>query len=146
MDIVFTNGDAFDNFIVNPSHGVQWLENDGQLQFTYHRLTDMVGAVSPKAGDIDGDGDQDIITVAWIPESAEPKAIVAGRLPSVICLEQTAPGKFARHTLEAGFPRNPAIEMADFDGDGDLDFAIGSNSINPSLHMPYWIAVWWNGG
>jgi hypothetical protein len=44
MDILYTNGDAWDNLYANPSHGVQWLENVGDLRFKYHRLTDMPGA------------------------------------------------------------------------------------------------------
>jgi len=143
-DVVFSNGDAFDNFMLNPSHGVQWLENDGSLQFTYHRIADMVGACSPKVGDIDGDGDQDIICVSWIPSTAKPRAIATGNQPAILCLEQIAPNRFARHTLDSGFPHLPALEMADFDNDGDLDFAVGSYLLDAGDRTPYSVAVWWN--
>jgi len=40
IDVLFVNGDAFDNSYASPSHGIQWLENHGDLRFTYHRLVD----------------------------------------------------------------------------------------------------------
>ena len=46
MDVLYTNGDAWDNWYASPSHGVQWLENLGNLRFEYHRLADMVGATA----------------------------------------------------------------------------------------------------
>ena len=144
LDVLYTNGDAFDNYYLNPSHGVQWLENEGNLKFTYHRLTDLVGAYGARAGDLDMDGDQDIIAVAWTPGKVQPDNVVLTKLPSVICLEQTKPGQFARHTLQTGCPNNSSLEMADFDNDGDLDFAVGCHSLDPTERLPYWVAVWWN--
>ena len=44
VDVLYSNGDAFDNSIANPSHGIQWLENLDNERFAYHRLTDLTGA------------------------------------------------------------------------------------------------------
>ncbi len=41
QDILYVNGDAFDNNFVNRSHGIQWLENLGALEFKVHRLADL---------------------------------------------------------------------------------------------------------
>lgn len=145
VDILYTNGDSFDNMYVNPSHGIQWLENTGKLQFTYHRLTDMLGAYRAVAADVDRDGDQDILAVAWLPEQILP--VEAAKLPkaSIVCLEQTDARVFVRHTLETGFPYYPAIATGDFDGDGDPDFAVGPQVAYASS-VPRWLAVWWNEG
>ena len=45
MDILYTNGDAFDYIPPGPRpwHGVQWLENKGNLKFEYHRIADFPG-------------------------------------------------------------------------------------------------------
>jgi hypothetical protein len=144
VDVVYTNGDAFDNGFVNPSHGVQWLENQGQLKFVCHRLTDLTGAYTARVGDLDLDGDQDIIVVVWMPGDVEPKNVFEHPLASIICLEQTAPGQFVRHTLEQQTLIHAALELADFDGDGDLDFVVGSHTLARGSDLPYWIAFWWN--
>ena len=51
-DIVYSNGDAFDYAPANsrPWQGVQWLENAGNLQFTFHRLADLSGRVESAGG------------------------------------------------------------------------------------------------
>lgn len=143
-DILYTNGDAFDDAYVKPCHGVGWLENLGDLQFTHHRLTDLPGAYRALAGDIDLDGDLDVIAVAWVPRPAWPLTVVQERLASIVCLEQTSSGNFVRHTLETGLPYHAVIELADFDNDGDLDFAVGSNVMSPTQRLPHSLAIWWN--
>lgn len=149
VDILYSNGDAFDNSFLNPSHGIQWLENLGHFEFDYHRLTDMSGAYSASAGDVDLDGDLDIIAVALLPSRPFPTDVATNEMPSILCLEQTQPGVFLRHTLELGSPCHAALEMADFDDDGDLDFVTGS-WVMPKQLKGAWalpcLAVWWNQG
>ena len=144
QDVLYANGDAFDNAFVNPRHGVQWLENRGGLNFAYHRLTDMVGACRASAADIDLDGDLDVIVTAWIPGQVEPANATARPLASLVCLEQKSPGAFARHTLEEDSPFHAALELADFDADGDVDLAVGSHTLSHTRRLPYWLAIWWN--
>jgi hypothetical protein len=144
QDIVYTNGDAFDNSFVNPSHGVQWLENLGNLQFAYHRLADLTGAYRALVTDIDLDGDSDIVAAAWIPGQVKPANALDRQLASIICLEQTSRGLFSRHTLEQSSLFHAALEVADFDGDGDPDFAVGSHSLSNAQRLPYWLEIWWN--
>ena len=146
LDVLYTNGDAFDNLYAHPQHGVQWLENRGELRFVLHRLTDLPGAYRALAADLDGDGDQDILVAAWLPRQVLPAELREPSLPSIICLEQVGRGQFVRHTLESGSPRHPAMEIGDFDGDGDWDFAVGFNAGLDGAAGPQTprVAVWWN--
>ena len=36
--MLYTHGDTFDDFVVKPYHGVQWLENTGTYPYTAHTL------------------------------------------------------------------------------------------------------------
>ncbi len=145
IDVLYTNGDAWDNLYATASHGVQWLENRGDLRFEYHRLTAMPGAYRALAGDLDLDGDNDIIATAWLPPPVMPEGVLASPVASIVCLEQKEPGVFVRHTLETGSPNYATFELADFDGDGDLDFAVG-----PGPHVANgredrnWLTIWRN--
>ncbi len=143
MDILYTNGDVLVSDYASPAHGVQWLENLGELQFAYHRLTDMPGAYRALAGDVDLDGDLDVVTVAMFSRDVRPPKVARAPFASIMCLEQTEPGQFVRHTLETGFTRHATLEMADFDNDGDLDFAAGTFSVQKQ-EFSHWLAIWWN--
>jgi len=143
-DVLYTNGDAWDNWFVSPSHGLQWLENLGDLEFAYHRLTDMPGVYRALAGDLDLDGDLDIVAVAWLPKQFFPVSL-ATPVTSILCLEQTSPGVFVRHTLEIGSPDYATLEVADFDDDGDLDFAVASGPhVADVQEGTHWLAIWRN--
>jgi hypothetical protein len=142
-DFLFTNGDTFDDQYVKPSHGVQWLENLGSQQFAYRRLTDLPGAHAAQAGDFDLDGDLDVVAVSWLHDQLYPVNAVSGPMASIVYLEQTSPGTFGRHTLEVGFPCHATLEVADFDNDGDLDFAVGWQLSPKWRDVPH-ISVWWN--
>ncbi|HIQ19686.1 MAG TPA: VCBS repeat-containing protein [Planctomycetes bacterium] len=144
QDILYTNGDSFDDGRLKPCHGVQWLENLGDLRFAYHRLVNLPGAYRALAGDVDQDGDLDVVVSVWVAPQAQFMNPGSGPLASIVCLEQRQRGRFVPHTLEEGFPYHAAMEMADFDGDGDLDFVVGSHSVESTRQLPHWLSIWWN--
>lgn len=147
QDILFTNGDSLDNNYANLSHGVGWLENTGQLRFEHHRLVDLPGAFRALASDMDGDGDLDIVVTAYLPGQIKPIALRHSRPVAILLLEQTESLQFVRHVLERGTPRYPALEVADFNHDGKMDFAVGALSIggeipgSPASQLPR-LTVW----
>jgi len=139
LDVVLTHGDSFDDGIVKPYHGIQWLENTGSYPFVEHTLVQMPGVHRAVAADVDGDGDLDLVACALLAAGSDVDEKV---LPALVWLEQTKPGIFVRHTIEMGFPRHATLDVGDIDGDGDLDIVVGIFSIEQTSAS--WVDVWVN--
>jgi hypothetical protein len=126
LDALVTNGDMLDDFVVKPYHGIRWLENRGGFPWVPHPLAGLPGVNRARAADLDGDGDLDVVACAFVPPPREGDAPATLDDPaSLVWLEQTAPGRFERHTLERG-GRHVSLDVGDYDGDGDLDLVVGS--------------------
>lgn len=140
LDVLLTHGDTFDDGIVKPYHGVQWLENTGGYPFLEHTLAQMPGVHGARAADIDGDGDLDVVAGALLAGGSD---VDESSLPALVWLEQTKRGVFAKRTIEMGFPRHAAVDVGDIDGDGDIDIVAGNFSIGKPMES--WVDVWING-
>jgi hypothetical protein len=135
LDVLFTHGDTFDDFVLKPYHGIQWLENTGNFPFVEHSLATLPGAQRAQAADMDGDGDLDIVAVALIAGGE-----INDRLASIVWLEQTKPGVFERHTIEMGQTNHATLDLADYDGDGRPDILVGWFAFTKPF--PSWLDLW----
>ena len=124
LDLLYSNGDSFDRGYLKSYHAVRWLENQGQYPWVEHHLMNMPGCHCALAGDMDLDGDLDVVAIALQPSEVLDR-FGKEHFDSICWLEQTAPGEFHRRTLELGDCIHMALCLADFDADGDLDMAIG---------------------
>ena len=109
-----------------------------------HRIANFPGAYKSLAGDLDGDGDLDIVSVAHLPQDVEPRSLRESNPASIILFEQTGPAVFVPRVLERGTPRYPALEIADFNVDGKLDFAVGGMLFNTTIPESLArVTIWW---
>jgi hypothetical protein len=138
VDVLLTHGDMFDEFLLKPYHGIQWLENRGRYPFTEHTLAALSGVHRAQAVDLDGDGDLDVVAATLIPGMAK----YGQPLPSLVWLEQTARGRFERHTLEKG-GYHATLDVGDYDGDGDMDVVTANFQVD-GQPTDTWVEIWEN--
>ncbi|MCI0642982.1 MAG: VCBS repeat-containing protein [Gemmataceae bacterium] len=147
LDVLLTNGDVLDSpHLLKPYHSVQWLENPGKgkYPFTHHHVAALYGVHRAVAADIDGDGDLDIIAVSYLPAEHFPQR--AENLDAIILLEQTSPGKFARHTLEQKTCDHVTCAVGDVFGKGRMELVTGNFSLNEFSELANSLTIWTNLG
>lgn len=120
QDILFTNGDAYDTQMdPKPYHGVQWLENSGNLVFKFRDIGRSYGVASAVAGDIDGDGDMDVVASSFINYWEDKNR------KSLVWFENDGHQNFQQHNFVSPPPGIVSFEVGDFTGDGKLDILAG---------------------
>ena len=102
-----------------PWHGVQWLENKGNLNFEFHRICNFIGAYNARPVDIDNDGDLDIFCVSAFNLWDKPES------QSFIWLENTGNMQYVVHDIANSPTHIITLEMGDFNNDGLMDFVTG---------------------
>ena len=148
VDFLLSNGDTLDDGVAfKPYHGVTWLENRGAEGFRAHPIGRLYGAHAAEAGDLDGDGDLDIVAAGFLPQVELPVPPGALRLDSVVWFERDGDA-WIPWEIESGHPRHTGVTLFDLDEDGRLDVVAAVNrawdaapvETGPSLE------VWFNRG
>jgi hypothetical protein len=138
IDILFTNGDMMDeNPEAKPYHGVRWLENDGQGNYTLQHLAGMPGCYDAHSVDMDGDGDLDLVvsSLNFVWDTHD--------FPSLIWLENTAGFRSFIPRRIAYAPTNLArIAIGDLDGNGKPDIVGGGMHVPGPLDRKGRVTVW----
>ena len=142
QDILYTNGDAFDYIPPQgrPWHGVQWLENKGNLKFEFHRICNFTGAYNARPVDIDSDGDLDLFAVSAFNLWDKPESM------SLIWLENDGKQQFTRHDITNDPTHLITLELGDFNNDGLMDMVTGGMHAYPPYDRMSRIVLWMNNG
>jgi hypothetical protein len=143
LDVLYTNGDILDEpYLWKPYHGVQWLENKGNLAFEYRRIGDMYGVHNAVAARVTGGPLPDVLAVSFLPADKFPDR-EGRKADAVVLFEQVAPGKFERHALAVATCDAVVCAAADLYGSGRMDLVVGNFSSTTTDHP---VAIWKNMG
>ncbi len=127
VDFLLSNGDTLDDGVAfKPYHGVTWLENRGAEGFREHPIGRLYGAHAAEAGDLDGDGDLDVVASGFLPQVELPVPPGAIRLDSVVWFERDG-DLWIPWEIESGHPRHTGVTLVDLDEDGRLDVVAAIN-------------------
>ena len=143
LDVLYTNGDILDEpYLWKPYHGVQWLENKGNLAFEYRRIADMYGVHNAVAARVTGGPLPDVLAVSFLPHDKFPER-AARKTDAVVLFEQVAPGKFERHALATATCDAVVCAAADLYGSGRVDLVVGNFGSTTTNHP---VTIWKNMG
>ena len=139
-DVIFTNGDGFGPAATpgpRPWHGVQWLENTGS-GFRHHRIGNLPGAYGPQIVDLDGDGANDIVTVAayadWNNRSRDVVSLMWWRNDGRMNFEPVVLARAPKDLI--------TLATGDFDGSGRVSLVTGGFYIYPPFDALSRITLW----
>lgn len=125
VDILFTNGDAFDyQSDPKPYHGVQWLENRGDLKFQFHNIGRFYGAATAVVADVDLDGDLDIVASSWLNHWDDDKR------QTLVWFENNGKQQFVPRPISTEPNSIVTLVLQDLNGDGRPDIIAGSLRID----------------
>ena len=97
-------------YILQGTDRVVWFANDGAANFSTAQIIDTTDRIEVRAGDLDGDGDEDVMGCRYIPGSSTASYWLNDGTGAFGQMQSVTPGGSGKFTL------------GDHDGDGDLDF------------------------
>ena len=134
LDVVMAHGMRIESDPKVDRHQVVWYENVGKPhelpKWNRHRVGALPFAFEAHAGDIDGDGDIDIVASAW------------SKGDRIVWFENADGGKWYSHLVRTQWPAANQVILADLNGDGRLDIVAsaddGSRRVQGALELRWW--------
>jgi FG-GAP-like repeat len=119
-----------------PWHGCLWLHNRGGWKFETKRLATFGGTYSAAVGDIDGDGDLDVVLVSMFNDWHRKDA------SSIVWLENDGTQNFKTWRIDSAPIEMATVACGDLNGDGRADVVAGSFHVVPPFDRLGRITTW----
>jgi len=121
MDFVLPVGDNFENDYTYPQpyHGCLILENQGDWVFQSRKIVQFGGTYAAEVGDLDGDGDLDIVLVSMFNEWSDSSHA------SIIWLENDGKAQFKPWQIDNSPTHLVSVDCGDLNNDGNDDIVTG---------------------
>src|SRR5262249_26088025 len=119
-----------------PWHGCIWFRNQGDWKFEPRELCHLAGTYAVAAGDVDGDGDLDVVMASMFNDWRQPGAA------SLVWLENDGRQNFTPWQIADRPTTLATIACGDLNGDGRADIVAGGLHILEPFDRLGRISLW----
>lgn len=119
-----------------PYHGCFWLENQGGWKFETRRIGTFGSTYAAAAGDLDADGDEDVVLVSLMNDWSDPD------VPSVVWLENDGRQQFQLRPVDNSPTHLITVACGDLNGDGRHDIVAGGMHLRPPFDRSGRVTAW----
>ena len=141
MDLILPAGDNLDllQHYPQPYHGCILLENLGGWKFKRRRIATFGGAYAAAVGDLDADGDKDVVLVSVFNDWMDSKSA------SIVWLENDGSQNFTTWEIDKSPSHLVTVACGDINGDGADDIVAGSLHLMEPFNRLGRITMWLSG-